>query len=30
MEQVRDKEVQDMVPDFKKLKTQLRKKDIHA
>ena len=27
MEQVRDKEVQDMVPVFKKLKTQLRKKD---
>ena len=27
MEQERDKEVQDMVPVFKKLKTQLRKKD---
>lgn len=30
MEQVRGKKVQDMVPVFKKLKTQLRKKDIHA
>ena len=27
MEQVRGKKVQDMVPVFKKLKTQLRKKD---
>lgn len=30
MEQVRGKKVQDMVPVFKKLKTQLRKKDTHA